>query len=353
MGGGPTHIRNMLSSPLKDRYRLLHFETGSRGKESPSEDERFHRKFIRIVTSPFTLASQVIHSWPDVVHLNSGIDPKAFWRDAVYMFVCKLLRRKVVVQMHGGSLEVLTTNPGMRRLVRNVYSISDALVLLANSEKRDFTNLGITEHLSIIPNAVDTDQYNGASERVHSGKVCRLAFMGRLIRPKGMFEAMEAVRLLRVEKQFRDIELWIAGSGAAEEEIERWIEEKGMQMSVKLVGPLYGKDKIDFLRKADVLVFPTYFTEGLPYVILESLAAGTPVIASRVAGIPDVVVDKVHGMLIDARDPQQIVSAVHELARSEEDLLAMSRNCRAWAVQEFGLERLARQFGELYERLQE
>jgi glycosyltransferase involved in cell wall biosynthesis len=166
-----------------------------------------------------------------------------------------------------------------------------------------------------------------------------------------MFEAMEAVQLLRAERDFRNTELWIAGSGPAKDEIKQWVRKNGIEGGVKLVGAIYGKDKVDFLREADVFLFPTYHSEGLPYAILESLAAGTPVITTRVGGIPDVVVDRVHGVLIDPKDPRQIVGAVHELARSEENLRTMSKNCRTWAAQQLGLERLASQFGELYQSL--
>ncbi len=314
-------MRNLIASALSDRYTIIHFESGSRGTESPARDEGASAKIFRVITSPFALATFIARFWPAVVHLNSAIDHRAFWRDLVYLFVSKLFGRKVVLQLHGGSLAEFCGTPGMRRIARTVYSIPDALVLLANSEKRD------------------------------SGKVRRMAFMGRLIRPKGMFEAMEAVRILRAEEGFRDVELWIAGSGPAKEEIESWNRAHGMDGCVKVVGPIFGRDKIEFLRQADVFVFPTYHPEGLPYAILESLAAGTPVIASKVAGIPDVVVDRVHGILIDAKDPRQIIDAVHELSRSEADLRAMSRSCTIWAKQQLGLERLARQFGDLYENL--
>jgi glycosyltransferase involved in cell wall biosynthesis len=276
---------------------------------------------------------------------------KAFWRDLFYLLVSKLFGCKVVFQLHGGSLEELCAKPGMRCIVRKVFSMPDALVLLAKSERRDFKHIGITDGLLIIPNAVDLTQYGGANETVHNGMVCRMAFMGRLIRAKGMFEAMEAVRLLRAEKQFQNIELWIAGSGPAKDEIENWIRVNAMESSIKLVGTVNGNEKIDFLRGADIFVFPTFHNEGLPYVILESLAAGTPVIATKVGGIPDVVVNRVHGILIDAKNPQKIVDAVHELARSEEKLREMSKNCRSWAEQELGLEKLAARFGELYERV--
>jgi glycosyltransferase involved in cell wall biosynthesis len=350
VGGGPTHVRNLLASPLADRFTLVHFESGSRGSESPARDEPWLAKGFRFLTSPAALAWSILRVRPRVVHLNSAMDPKGFWRDFVYLGVAKALGRKTVLQLHGGSLPALLAKPAMRRMVRSVYSAADALVVLAQSEKRELAQIGVAARVFVIPNGVDVAPFNDGAERVHSGRVRRLAFMGRLIRAKGLFEAMEAARALRAEGGFRDLELRIAGSGPDRGEIEDWIRRNAMEQAVKLVGPVHDRDKIEFLREADVFVLPSD-REGLPYAVLESLAAGTPVIATRVGGIPDVVVERVHGALIDARSVQQIVAAVHDLARSEEGLRAMSRECRMRAAREFSLERLAARFGELYERL--
>jgi glycosyltransferase involved in cell wall biosynthesis len=342
-------MNNMLVSPLKDRYTLIHSESGSRGTESPAKDEGLLAKVLRIITSPFVLAWQILRSRPAVVHLNSALDHKAFWRDVMYLLVSKFFRRKVVLQLHGGSLSELCARRWMQRVLRIVFSIPDAIVLLATVEKHDFAALGIADRLIIIPNGVDVSQYRGPTERVHSGSIRRLIYLGRLVRTKGIFEAMQAVEILRLEPRFREIELRIAGSGPAREEIERFITDRQLVGNVALVGPLYGHDKVKFLQEADVFVFPTYHPEGLPYTILESLASGTPVITSRVAGIPDIVLDRVHGIMVNTKDPADVVKAIHELAESPDALRVMSKCCIERAMQEYGLERLAERFGNLYE----
>jgi glycosyltransferase involved in cell wall biosynthesis len=120
---------------------------------------------------------------------------------------------------------------------------------------------------------------------------------------------------------------------------------------VRLIGAVQGEEKIRFLRDADVLLLPTYHQEGLPYVILEALAAGTPVVTTRNAGIPDVVVEGEHGRFVAPRDPAAIAAALRELAASPERLRAMSRACLDRAEREFSLTRLAARFGALYREL--
>jgi len=351
VGGGPTHIRNMLASPLAQKFDLVHFESGSRGTESPAKDEPTAAKVIRLVTSPFMLMLRIVRLWPKVVHINSTLDHKAFWRDCVYLLVCKLFGRKVVFQLHGGSLELLCANGVVRQIVRAAFSLPDAVVLLASVELQQFAEqLGMRHRLSIITNAVDVSEYDDPAERPHSGRVRQLGFLARLIRTKGVFEAIQAVEVLHGEQQFADLELRIAGSGPEFEEIERFIEERGLAHCVKMVGPIYGRAKVHFLRQIDVLLLPTYH-EGLPYTILESLAAGAPVVTTKVGGIPDVVIDGVHGILIDSHEATAIAQALRKLAESPEKLQKMSKDCREWAFQRLGLDRLAQRFGELYARV--
>jgi glycosyltransferase involved in cell wall biosynthesis len=350
VGGGPTHIRNMLASPLTQKFNLILFESGSRGAESPAMNEPTAAKLIRLVTSPFMLMVRIVQFWPKVVHINSALDHKAFWRDCVYLLICKLFGRKVVFQLHGGSLELLCVNGVVRQIVRAAFSLPDAIVLLASVELQQFAaQLGMRQRLSIVPNAVQLSEY-GPAERPHSGQVRHLGFLARLVRTKGVFEAIQAVEVLHQEPQFGNLELRIAGSGPDFEEIERYINERGLAHCVTLAGPIYGRAKVDFLRQIDVLLLPTY-AEGLPYTILESLAAGAPVVTTKVGGIPDVVVDGVHGILIDSHEAIDVTRALRKLAESPEKLQEMSKNCRQWASQRLGLDRLAQQFGEIYARL--
>lgn len=351
LGGGPTHMRNLMVSPLKDCYTLEHFESGSRGTESPAPDETLRAMVWRLAISPFALTWRIARLGPAVVHLNSALNRKAFWRDLVYLLVSKLLFRKVIYQIHGGSLDALCAPIWMRSVVRYAFSLPDAVVALARSEKTQFEQMGTVKRIAVIPNAVDMSEYS-VGTRFHSGRVRRLVYLGRLLDTKGIFESIEAVRRLRREKEFSDIEFHIAGSGRAKGEIERRIVADGLVNAVKLVGPLYGAQKISFLREADIFLFPSYHNEGLPYCLLESLAAGTPVVASTIAGIPDIVVDRVHGILIEPKNVDQLVDAVKQLTRSPQMLREMSRNCVRRAEQELGLERLARQFSDLYQTVQ-
>jgi len=350
VGGGPTHMRNLWASPLVREFRLERFTTGSRGRESPARDEPLVATIVRLVASPFVLAWRILRLGPAIVHLNTSLDTRGFWREVTHLAVAKTLGRRVVYQIHGGSLQRLTRTRGMRAVVRAVLRIPDAVVVLARVEQREFERFGVVRRLAVIPNAVDVRQFSGAVERVHSGQARRLGYLGRLVEGKGLFAAIEAVDALRREPAFAALEFRLAGSGEACRALEAEVSRRGLEGVVRLVGPLSGEARDDFLRETDVMLLPSR-SEGLPYSVLESLAAGTPVVASRVGGIPDVVVDGEHGRLIPPDDAGAIADALRDLAASSERLRTMSRACVRHADADLGLDRLAERFGALYREL--
>jgi len=351
VGGGPTHTRNMLASSLNDHFELVHFEIGSRGRESPASEEKFVIRISRLLSNPFLLIWRIIQLRPLLLHLNTSLNHKSFWRDIGYLMIGKILRRKVIVQIHGGSLERFCHSSSILRYVSSsAFRIADALVVLSTAEKRNFEKISGLKKLVVIPNAVDIAEYHSESQRKHSGKVRRLAYLGRITREKGLFEAVEAMKLIVSDPGVNEIEFVIAGSGNARADLMSQIEEMGVGDHVRMIESLFGKEKVRFLQQADIFLFPSYH-EGLPYSILESLAAGTPVIASNVGGIPDAVIDGIHGLLIEPRDPRQIADAIRKLASNDNLVRTMSQNCLSWASENYGLQRLSNQFDELYRSL--
>jgi len=353
VGGGPTHLRNMLASSLSERYDLEHFEIGSHGQESPASEEKLFTQILRIVWSPILLILRIIQLRPAVVHLNTSLNHKSFWRDIGYLVIGKLFRRKVIMQIHGGSLEKFCQSSQILRYISSVaFSMANAVVVLSSAEKCNFEKISNLKKLFVIPNAVNIGDYYQESTRKHSGKVRRLTYLGRLTREKGLFEAIEAMKIIDADPNLGEVELVIAGSGFARTDLETRIEEMGLGARVRLVGPLFDSEKVRFLQQSDVFIFPSYH-EGLPYSILESLAAGTPVIASNVGGIPDAVIDGIHGVLIEPQDPVQIVDAIRKLASDNDLVRTMSQNCLSWARENYGLQRLSNQFDDLYQSVME
>jgi len=342
VSGVSTHVTLLMNSELREQYRLIHFQVGSEGRK----ETRWTRA-LRIAMSPFAIAVAIVRFSPTIVHINTSLNQRAFWRDFAHLLVSKTLGRKVVFQIHGGSLEAYSRNG---RVVRSAVSfaakLADAVVVITTAEQWSFKNIG-PRHLEFIPNGIDLDQFPLTSGKQYDSGMFRLLFIGRLHPDKGVLEAVEAIRILRDERISNDVCLTIVGSGPAEQTIQEAIRKHRLEDRVRLVGPVYGPEKVKLFVDADVVVFPTYH-EGLPYVLLESLASGTPVVTTKVGGIPDIVQEGVHALFVKPHDALGLAKAISSLISDLDRLERMSANCVRRAREQYGVKRVAQQFASLY-----
>ena len=200
-----------------------------------------------------------------------------------------------------------------------------------------------------LPNGIDCRPYSVVpTVQSTPDRPLQLVYIGRVAREKGLYETMQGMRL--AHELGVDARLIVAGSGPEEPRLRRYAQALGIAPRVCFVGPIFGNDKVKLLFGADVMVLPSY-SEGLPYALLEAMAAGVPVIATPVGAIPDVVSDGIHGYLVPPRDGKAIAEALAMLSSDREKVAWMSRACRRRVRAAFSIERLAQEFSYHYARL--
>jgi len=344
VSGVSTHLKQLFGSELSEIYELIHFQVGSEGR-----GEGILAAVARYGTSPFSLLACLLRLKPDIMHVNSSLDPKSFWRDMVYVLIGKIARVKIVYQVHGGELpeRFLGTSAIANHFLRWSLGLPAALVLLANTEKEAYSSFGQFRKLVVIPNAVQLQDYKNIMPKRFDRDELVLGYIGRLANDKGIKESIEAFDLLR-NRGVKQLRFVIAGSGPEKTHLRRLVAENALEKSVTFLPPVFGKDQIDFWRQIDLFLFPTYHREGLPYTVLESIASGTPIVTTRIGGIPDVIDDGKQGLFVDAHSVEQVADAVASLVNDREKLRLMSVAARDRAREYYGVERLASQFSELY-----
>ena len=345
VSGVSTHANLLLHSPLASEFELLHFQVGSEGRR-----EGRVRKAIRLAGSPFALANFLRRHRPAILHLNSSMDHKAYWRDALYRRVAHLLGIKVVMQIHGGPMPAAFLP--LRRLagvLRRSLEASDAIAVLSSEEQAAYAAFCPTARVLCIPNAIDPAGLLGAIVESDRLRPLRLVYIGRLLREKGLFEVLGAIA--RLQAAGRRVVCDIAGSGPALAELEATALRLGVRAAVTFHGPLFGAAKAALWRQADLLAFPTYHPEGLPYSLLEAMAAGTPAITCAVAAIPDVMEHGVHGLFVPPRDAHALAAAIAACDHDRTMLYRMALAGRARIEQAYTVARLSRDFSRLYHQL--
>ena len=346
LSGVSTHVELLLRSELALAFTLIHFEVGREGR-----DERLPGRALRLLVSPFRLAWQVLAHRAALVHVNTALNPRAYWRDLAYMLVARLCRARVLYQVHGGPAPEAFCR-GRRvagAFVRATLGLADVIVVLSSAERDAFRRFGVAAPVVMLPNAVDCSSYDAlVHERATPARPLRVLYLGRLVREKGLYELVEGLRLAR--SQGAAAELILAGEGPEAPALRAAVVANGLA-PVGFVGPVRGAEKMTLLRWADVLALPSY-SEGLPYALLESMAAGVPAMATRVGAIPEVVADGVNGLLLEPHSPQAIAAAIHVLGRDRDALARMGEASRVTISERYSIGGLAAQLSTLYARLE-
>lgn len=347
--GVSTHVNMLFASRLAQDFELLHFQVGSEGRKTK---ESCFRTVARLVSSPFVLALLLFRYRPSIVHLNTSLDQKAYWRDLTYLVVARLAGCRVINQIHGGALPQ-TLFPRSRFLtwiLRKALMASQVVVVLSKAEAEAYRLFDNRINVQLVPNAIEDSGITSAARLSNREAPLRLVYVGRLIVSKGLLDAVEALHLLK--DRGHAFTFRIAGSGPDEQSLRAAVAKAGLEQEITLLGPVFGEAKNRLWLESDIFIFPTYHLEGLPYALLESMAAGCVPVTCAVAAIPDVMQDRIHGLFVAAKDIAALADALSELDGERETISRMSAAGRARIREYYTTERLAEDFRRLYKDVQ-
>jgi glycosyltransferase involved in cell wall biosynthesis len=346
ISGVSTHLNQLFDSPLDDNFRLRHFQVGSEGRQ----EGRINR-LARLLGSPFRLAATLLAERVDIVHLNTSLNRRAYWRDLAYLLVARLLGVRVLYQVHGGELprQFSARHRCLPPLLRLTLRLPDVIVVLARKELDAYQHFLPGATIRLMPNGIDPAPYTHLKSGALSAQAgLHLLYIGRLAREKGLFEALHGLRLALL--QAAKVHLTIAGAGPDEAALRQTTRDLNLESVVSFVGPVFAEAKIALLGEADILLLPSY-SEGLPYALLEGMAAGLPTIATPVGAIPDVLIDRQHGVLVPPQDITAIARAISWLAANPARLCQMRAACRQRIAGAYSIRRLIQDFDRLYTEL--
>lgn len=169
--------------------------------------------------------------------------------------------------------------------------------------------------VDVVRCGVDRGRFAAPADRHRDGPL-RLCCIGTLHEVKGQRHLVEAIRLLAADGV--DVRCTLVGDGEDHDALAARVRDAGLEGAVSLPGPCTHDEVAGHLAASDVLVVPSVPTaegrrEGLPVVILEAMASGIPVVASRLSGIPEIVEDDVTGLLTEPGDAGGLAAAIARL----------------------------------------
>lgn len=256
----------------------------------------------------------------DVIHAHwifSGL---------VGLLVAVIYRKPIVLTVHGSDVNLLPQNGFLRQLRFQVIKRMDRIIAVSRPLLEKTRSLGADERATVlIPNGVDVSVFSCPPKCDFD---YRLLWMGRMNPEKGLESLVRA--LPSVLASFPQATLTLIGDGPLRQDIEELVTALNLGGQVYFTGRIPYGDVPAYLAQTDVFVLPS-LSEGLPLALLEAMSAGKPVVASKVGGIPDMVVtggESRNGHLVPTGNPEALGKAILTLFADPEAARQMGRNGR-------------------------
>ncbi len=226
----------------------------------------------------------------------------------------------------------------------HVHCISSAL------KRSLIENFDVAENkISIIPNGVDLKNFSPKKSgelKKRFGADFLIINVSRLT-PKNNVEAtLRAFKKVVQKTPDKKIKYIIAGTGPLEKKLKGLTAELGLSQYVEFIGWIDHEKLPQYLSSSDLFI-RTPVTEGLGNVFLESMACATPVIASNVQGILDIVIDGYNGILVDPFDDVETSKKIISLIENEEELKKLGKNCLNF-IKDFDWEIICEKTQDIY-----
>ncbi len=216
-------------------------------------------------------------------------------------------------------------------------------------------NFGVSpDRIALVPRGVDLSQFPFQANKYDgpAPKTFRILNLGRLSPIKGQLEFLHAIHRLR--REVPNVEVSIVGSegggkGKYTREIERTIQQLGLEKVVKLLGTR--RDVAELLKAADVLVLSTLVPESFGRVLIEAGACGTVCVATRLGGVLDIIEDGKEGLLVPLRDELAMSEAIKRALLRRDEAKEMARKLREKVEEKFSLPQMAERTIEVYRQV--
>ncbi len=219
--------------------------------------------------------------------------------------------------------------------------------------KSELMKYGVTRPIDVVPTGMDVEHFQRPAtvnirKKFGIGDQTRLLlFVGRLAHEKNVLFLLDVMKELK--QRHLDVHLLLVGDGPAKEEIRNYSIQTGVDRQITLAGVVNRNDLPDYYQQADLFVFAS-LTETQGLVVLESLAASTPVVAIKKMGIANVLRDQDGALLIDEPDVKAFAQRVETLLTNASLYEEMKRRAKEYVTLNWSIESRVKEILESYKK---
>jgi glycosyltransferase involved in cell wall biosynthesis len=200
-----------------------------------------------------------------------------------------------------------------------------------------------SKKIVVIPNGIDVRKFAEISEKCY-GSPPIIAVVGRLEKQKGHEYLFEALNLIKTIPWT----LWVVGDGSLKGGLEKLAKDLSLRERIIFLGAR--RNVAEILSQVDIFVLPSLW-EGLGLAVLEAAAAGKPIVASRVGGIPEIIYDGEIGVLVEPKNVKSLADGLERVLLGEGEAKEMGQRAREMIIEKFSVEKMVDEYEKLYDGL--
>jgi glycosyltransferase involved in cell wall biosynthesis len=296
------------------------------------------------------------HFQPDLIHLHTS-QGLGWFKDTFYIHAARRYGCPLVLHIHAAEYDALYGGQKrpLQAYTRHMMQQADAVIAVSAGWSEALANIVPAQRIHTFRPCLPVNEFTPTAV-TGDGPVNAL-FLGTVGPRKGVFDLIAAMGQLREMGNGEPLPLHLTIAGGEERygdlaHAQMQIEALGISAHCQLVGPVQGEAKARLLHTADLFTLPSY-NEGLPFAIVEAMAAGLPIVATPVGGIPEVVGDGQNGLLVQPGDIPRLAEALAHLAAHPDLRQRLGQHSRHRAEQELNVVPYTARLVTLYEALLE
>ncbi|MBC7486850.1 MAG: glycosyltransferase family 4 protein [Cytophagaceae bacterium] len=336
VGGQMFACSSLINSPLRNDIDFVLIDSTADSVPAPP----LYRRFIKAVNRIGILFHRLLDRKVTSVLIFSSAGFSLIEK-GLMVLICKIFGKKVLFAPRSGLIkDDYDKSVFFRWFIPMVIKRSDFVICQGIAWKEYYQEISreTDRKFLVIPNWIDIVPYLNNNPEYKLRESATVLYMGWLEGYKGIFDFIEAIKLLKDEGVA--FKAKICGMGSAKGKMLNTIKQFGLESVIEYVGWVTGDDKMKQFRETDIFVLPSH-REGMPNVLMEAMSSGIPVVATKVGGVPELVQNGINGFLVDSGSPIQLADCISQLINSKELRTKFSDNGRKYIIDHHSVEGIA------------
>lgn len=298
-GGISTVIESYIHSGFFSKYYVCYIASHC--------DGTFFDKLKCALDGLFKILNVLLTFRSNVFHFHVA-SRSSFWRKTIFIILAKLLNKKIIFHLHGAEFKLFYEEELSwfgRAVASAVMNRADVILALSPSWAEWLSTCATKPKIIVLENSIAPLSLPTSD----SLNTKQLLFLGRIGARKGFWDLLISLKSLHD----RGVDFnFVAGGDGEIEKAKALVLEYGLQDKVKFVGWVRNIQKLELLGSSSIFLLPSY-NEGMPMSVLEAMAAGVPIVSTKIGGIPEQITDGVEGYLIEPGDTTALTDRLEML----------------------------------------